>query len=84
MEKDNSEFGFDIPEEFEVVLEQDNHARERFQRLSKGRQRAVIYIVLQLKSSDKRIEKSTFLLENLKKALAGNVTMRHILGKDLT
>ena len=83
LELDTSKYGFDVPEEFTAVLEQDNHARSLFEAMAMGKQRAVVYIVLQLKSSDKRIEKTLFLMENLKRAPAGKATMRHVLGKDL-
>lgn len=83
LEKNRSEYGFDVPEEFEEVLKQDPIANERFSTLSKGIRRAVIYLVIQVKSSQKRIEKSIFLLENLKRAPKEKITMRHILGKDL-
>lgn len=81
--KNNSKYGFEVPQEFEALLEQDPVGKSRFESLTMGAQRAVIYIVKQLKSSDKRIEKSIFLIENLKKAPVGKETMRHILGKDL-
>lgn len=83
LEKDTSKYGFDVPEEFEEVLRQDPEAKRRFEALRMGIQRAVIYIVLQLKSSEKRIEKSFFLMDNLKRSPEGATTMRHILGKDL-
>lgn len=82
LEKNRSEYGFDVPEEFQEVLNQDPLANQRFSALSKGTRRAVIYIVVQLKSSLKRIEKSIFLLENLKRS-PEKPTMRNILGKDL-
>lgn len=82
LEKDNSEFGLEVPEEFIELLSQDFEAHRRFYLLSKGLQRATIYIVNQLKSPDKRIEKSMFLMENLKKSPEKNTTMRHILGKE--
>ena len=81
--KDTSEFGFDVPFEFSEVLNQDPEGKRRFDLLKKGFQRAIIYLVVQIKSSDKRIEKSIFLIENLKKSPEGNETMRHVLGKDL-
>ena len=84
LEKDRSKYGMEIPEEFEEVLLQDDYAKQRFESLTMGLQRAVIYIVAQLKSSQKRIDKSIFLLENLKKAPIGNETMRHILGKEIS
>lgn len=83
LEKDTSKYGMDVPEEFEELLRQDDLAKERFESLSMGMQRAVIYIVAQLKSSQKRIDKSLFLMDNLKNAPVGNETMRHILGKNV-
>lgn len=83
LKKNRSEYGFDVPEEFEEVLKQDSLANERFISLNKGTRRAIIYLVIQVKSSQKRVEKSIFLLENLKRAPQEKVTMRHILGKDL-
>ena len=83
LERDFSEYGFDVPIEFEEVLRQDTLGKQRFDSLSLGKRRATIYLILQLKSSDKRIEKSIAILENLKRAPIGKETMRHILGKDL-
>lgn len=83
LEKDDSEFGFDVPIELQEVLSQDAHAQARFQLLSKGFQRYIIYQVAHYKSSDKRIEKSIFFLENLKRSPENETTMRHVLGKDL-
>ncbi|XOV68775.1 MAG: YdeI/OmpD-associated family protein [Fluviicola sp.] len=81
LKKDTSKYGMDVPEEFEELLRQDEYAKKRFESLSMGLQRAVIYVVAQLKSSQKRIDKSVFLMENLKKAPVGKETMRDILGK---
>lgn len=83
LKPDDSEFGFDVPQEWEAVLEQDPMAKERFLTLKKGLQRATIYLVLQVKSSQGRIDKSLGILENLKRSPIGQTTMRHILGKDL-
>jgi hypothetical protein len=83
LERDFSKYGFDVPEEFIAALNQDPEAKQRFESLTMGKQRAAIYLVLQLKSSQKRIEKSLFIMENVKKAPVENITMRHILGKDL-
>ncbi|PWL28145.1 MAG: hypothetical protein DCO96_09210 [Fluviicola sp. XM-24bin1] len=82
LKKDTSKYGMDVPEEFTELLRQDDHVKERFESLTMGLQRAVIYVVAQLKSSQKRIDKSVFLMENLKKAPVGKETMRHILGKE--
>ncbi|MDX2360275.1 MAG: YdeI/OmpD-associated family protein [Crocinitomicaceae bacterium] len=83
LEKDTSKYGFEVPIEFEEVLRQDPHAKQRFERIRMGLQRAVIYQIIQYKSEAKRIEKSIFFLENLKISPEGETTMRHILGKDL-
>jgi hypothetical protein len=83
LERDFSEYGFEVPIEFEEVLNQDSIGKQQFDSLSLGKRRATIYLVLQVKSSDKRIEKSIIILENLKRAPIGKETMRHILGKDL-
>ena len=83
LEKDSSKYGFDVPEEFTELLKQDYEAKRRFDDLKMGMQRAIIYRVIQYKSSEKRIEKSIFFLENLKKSIEGETSMRHIIGKDL-
>lgn len=83
LEKDDSEFGFEVPIELQEVLLQDSQAQARFNLLAKGFQRYIIYQVAQYKSSDKRIDKSIFFLENLKRSPENETTMRHILGKDL-
>lgn len=83
LKRDFSKYGFDVPEEFIEVLEQDHKGAERFNSLRMGFQRGIIYLVIQIKSSDKKIEKSIFFLENLKRTPKGDETMRHILGKDL-
>jgi uncharacterized protein YdeI (YjbR/CyaY-like superfamily) len=74
---------FKVPEEFTEVIEQDHERRERFDSLRMGVQRSIIYPIIQIKSSDKKIEKSIFFLENLKRAQKGEETMHHVLGKDL-
>lgn len=83
LEKDRSEYGLDVPEEFEEVLRQDPDGSARFNSLTKGKRRAIIYMVIQFKTSQKRIEKSLFFIENLKRAPVGEETMRHVIGKDL-
>lgn len=84
LKKDTSKYGMDVPEEFEEFLRQDAHAKKRFESLTMGLQRAVIYVIAQVKSSEKRIDKTLFLMENLKKAPIGKETMRHILGKEVS
>jgi uncharacterized protein YdeI (YjbR/CyaY-like superfamily) len=65
-QKDNSEFQFEMPEEFSEVLFQDTEADIIFQNLTDGNKRGLIYLVLNVKSSDKRIEKAMKIAEKLK------------------
>lgn len=80
--KDNSEYGLDVPEEFEIALEQDPEAKRRFEQLTKGKRRAIIYMVTQFKTTDKKIEKSWFFLENLKRMPEGKFSFRALIGKE--
>ena len=65
IEKDDSKYGFDLPEEFEAVLDQDVVFNKHFHALKPGMQRSLIYLVIKLKSSDKRIGKSLAIAEHL-------------------
>lgn len=79
LEKDRSDYGFDVPEQFEAVLAKDPNGEKRFLSMSKGKRKAIIYMIIQIKSSEKRIDKSLFFIENLKRAPIGKETMRHLL-----
>lgn len=81
LRKDTSEYGHEFPVELQEIFRQDAEARQRFEALTPGKQRTVIYYILQSKSSDKRIEKSLFYMENLKMAPKGKETIRMIFGK---
>jgi hypothetical protein len=80
--KDTSEYGHEYPRELEEVLLQDPEAKQRFEQLSPGKQRTLIYYILQVKSSDKRIERSLLFMNNLKRSPLGKETMRMLFGKE--
>lgn len=80
--KDTSEYGHEFPRELEEVLRQDPEAKHRFETLSQGKQRTIIYYILQVKSSDKRIERSLLFMNNLKRCPIGMETMRLLFGKE--
>lgn len=80
--KDTSTYGHEFPKEFEEVLLQDPEAKSRFDAMSPGKQRTIIYYILQVKSSDKRIERALFFMHNLKRCPEGNETMRILFGKE--
>jgi hypothetical protein len=65
-EVDNTEFQFEMPEEFAEVLAEDPDADAIFQNLTDGNKRGLIYLVSLVKSSDKRIERALNIAEKLK------------------
>jgi uncharacterized protein YdeI (YjbR/CyaY-like superfamily) len=79
---DDSEYGMEMAEEFEEVLNSDREAKERFQALKKGIQRYMLYYTLQVKASEKRLDRAIFLLNNLKDIPPGQEDFRRILGKE--
>lgn len=80
LQKDYSKYGHEFPEELKEVLHQDNQAKKRFDDLTPGKQRTIIYYILQNKTSEKRIEKSLLFMENLKLCPIGKETMRQLFG----
>lgn len=65
IEKDTSEYGMPMPEELQVVMDQDDMVKAYFDKLTPGKQRNLIYIVAKIKSSDKRINKALAIAEHL-------------------
>jgi len=63
---DNSKFGVPISKELEEVLQQDEPAAGFFEKLTPGRQRALIYLVSKVKDTDSRIRKSLAIAAHLK------------------
>ncbi len=66
---DNSEMKFEFPEELKEVLNTDIEAKAIFDGLTDGNKRSLIYLVIKVKSSDKRIEKSLKIAEHLKNGI---------------
>lgn len=65
-----------MPEEFKEVLNSDQEADEIFHSLTEGNQRGLIYLVSQVKSSDKKIERALKIVARIKN---GVTTPRVIL-----
>jgi hypothetical protein len=72
---DNSEYPFEMPEEFSEVLNLDTDANNIFQNLKDGNQRGLIYLVTQVKSSDKRIERALKIADRLKNGITSPRTI---------
>ncbi|WP_370089578.1 YdeI/OmpD-associated family protein [Ekhidna sp.] len=68
IEKDHSEFGHDVPESFQVLLDQDDEGRTHFEGLTKGKQRSLIYIVKKVKNVDSQLAKGLAIMHHLKEA----------------
>jgi len=77
---DTSEFGTEVPEELAVLFEQDFEGKMRFDLLKKSMQRYILNYVNSVKSIDKRIERATLLVGNLKQLQLGKETFREMLG----
>ena len=81
LEKDESEYGLDMCEELETLLQQDEEGLERFNKLSPSMQRYVIFYVSQVKNPQLRIDRSLLLIGNLKQIPEGKETFKAMLGK---
>lgn len=66
LQKDESEFGLPVPEEFSASLEADPAGADWFYALTPGKQRTLLYIAQSVKNSDLRIARSIAILEHLK------------------
>lgn len=66
---DETEYQFEMPEELKEVLNSDLEASTIFQTLTKGNQRSLMYLVSQVKTVDKRIERSFKIVEKIKKGI---------------
>lgn len=64
--RDHTEYQFPMPEELNEVLHTDPEAYKIFHSLTAGNQRGLIYLVTQVKSTDKRIERSLKIALRLK------------------
>jgi hypothetical protein len=77
IEKDRSEFGHEVPEEFQVLLDQDEEGNTYFRSLTMGKQRSLIYLVTKVKNSESRMKKSLAILHHLKSA-KGNLDFKQL------
>lgn len=68
IERDHSEFGHEVPEELQVLLDQDEEGNAHFRALTPGKQRSLIYLVTTVKNSESRMKKSLAILHHLKQA----------------
>jgi hypothetical protein len=68
IEKDDSEYGMEMPEELQVMLDQEFEASGFFEQLTPGKQRNLIYLVSQVKNTNSRINKALAIVAHLKES----------------
>jgi hypothetical protein len=66
LRKDTSTYGLPLPEELQVLFQQDAEGRRLFHGLTRGRQRTLLYIIGSVKSTEKRIARAIAVIEHLK------------------
>ena len=67
--EDTTKYGVEMPEEFAAVLESDPEAFERFEALSNGKKRSLIYFIIRIKNVQTRVDKALNISENLKRGI---------------
>lgn len=67
--EDTSKYGVEMPEELEAVLLSEYEAFEIFESFTKGSQRSIIYGIIRIKNSQKRIDKALSVCEKLKRGV---------------
>lgn len=75
--KDESEYGMPIPEEMIATFDLDPEAADFFNRLSMGKRRSLIYLVLKVKSPRVRINKSLAIAHHLR-TQGGNIDYKQL------
>ena len=66
VKEDISKYGMPLPEEMEVLFEQDEEADRLFHDLTSGKQRTLLYTVGKPKSTEVRLKKALVIIEYLK------------------
>lgn len=77
LSEDDSEYGLNMPIEFQELLHQDPEGDTLFQRLTPGKKRTLIYMVTTPKSADIRIRKGLCILNHLK-ATGGTINYKQL------
>jgi hypothetical protein len=72
---DQTDYQFAMPDELKEVLDTDGKAKKLFHSLTEGNQRGLIYLVTQVKSVDKRIERALKIAERLKNGVTSPRSM---------
>lgn len=68
LKKDTSEFGFPVPESFQYLMDEDPEGSALFRKLTKGKQRSLIYLIQKVKNVDSQINKGLAILYHLRES----------------
>ncbi|MEP0710683.1 MAG: YdeI/OmpD-associated family protein [Algoriphagus sp.] len=68
IERDHSEYGHEMPEELQVLMDQDEEGAYYFEGLTPGSQRMMIYTVNKVKNPESRMKKALAIIHHLKLA----------------
>ena len=82
LKPETSKYGMDVPEEVQVLLDQDEEMNRKFHLLTPGRQRASLYKIAQYKTVQYRIDNAIMIMENVKRCKEGEKDMRKLFGLD--
>ncbi len=63
---DTSPLGMPMPEELEIILDQDEEAKGYFDALTPGKKRSLLHLVGKVKSVDSRVNKALAIAHHLK------------------
>ncbi|UZD23129.1 YdeI/OmpD-associated family protein [Algoriphagus halophytocola] len=66
MEKDHSDYGHEMPEELQVLMDQDEEGEKYFKSLTPGKQRMMVYTVTKVKNPESRMKKALAIIHHLK------------------
>ncbi len=66
IDRDHSEYGHEMPEELQVLMDQDEEGASYFQSLTPGKQRMMVYTVTKVKNPESRMKKALAIIHHLK------------------
>ncbi|MFC5623912.1 YdeI/OmpD-associated family protein [Algoriphagus winogradskyi] len=66
IDSDTSEYGHEMPEELQVLMDQDEEGASFFKSLTPGKQRMMVYTVTKVKSPESRMRKALAIIHHLK------------------
>ena len=64
--KDDSTYGMEMPEELQVLMDQEPACDALFHQLTPGKQRSLIYLVSKVKNPNSRLNKALAIVHHLK------------------